>query len=137
MFTANLWPCTSVFLPLDTIGLPLTNFSYLRQACIACVSEVQNLHHVAAWQLRRPCPISLHLVQKQFSSFLFTGSGKYDTLGSSPLNTFKCSPGKICEISWVLFWSNCLWLRVHSEFFFFLGLLCHLGCSWLPAAPCT
>ena len=84
------------------MGLSLTNFSYLRQAFVACVSEVQNLHQVAAWQLRLPCPISPHLVQKQFSSFLFTGSCRYDTLGSSPLNTFKRSLGEMCEISCVL-----------------------------------
>ena len=38
--------CTGVFLLLDAMGLSLTNFSYLRQACVACVSLMQNLHHV-------------------------------------------------------------------------------------------
>ena len=41
------------------------------------------------------------------SSFFFTGSCRYDML-SSPLNTLKCLPGRKCEISWVLLWSNCL-----------------------------
>ena len=50
VFTVILCPCTGVFLLLDAIGLSFTNFSYFRQACIACVSEVQNLHHVVAWQ---------------------------------------------------------------------------------------
>ena len=42
VFTTIFCPCTGVFLLLDAIGLSLTNFSYLRHACVACVSEVQN-----------------------------------------------------------------------------------------------
>ena len=51
-FTAALCPCTctGVFLLLDAMGLSFTNFSYLRQACVACVSVMQNLHHVFTWQ---------------------------------------------------------------------------------------
>ena len=45
-----LVPVSSVFLLLDTMGLSFTNFSYLRHACMACVSVMQNLHHVLTWQ---------------------------------------------------------------------------------------
>ena len=52
VLTVALCPCTctSVFLLLDAIGLSFTNFSYLQQVCITCVSMMQNLHHVFAWQ---------------------------------------------------------------------------------------
>ena len=48
VFAVILCPCTGVFLLLDAIGLSFMNFSYFQQACVACVSEVQNLHHVVA-----------------------------------------------------------------------------------------
>ena len=41
-----LVPVPVCFLLLDAMGLSFTNFSYLRQACVACVSVMQNLHHV-------------------------------------------------------------------------------------------
>ena len=46
-------------------------------------------------------------------------------------------PVEYVKFSLVLLWSNCLWFSAHSEPFFFCGLLCRFGCSWIPVAPCT
>ena len=37
-----------IVLLLEAIGLSLTKFAYFLQACIACLSDVQNPHHVLA-----------------------------------------------------------------------------------------
>ena len=40
--------CSGVVLLLDAIGSSLAKFVYFLHACVECVSDVQNRHHVVA-----------------------------------------------------------------------------------------